>query len=186
MQQQLPQPMTTPPLFPSIPTNITTEDIQKSLNENKRLILAIMENQSLGKVAECAQYQAQLQKNLMDLAAIADAQPQAPTMPSQTPLQSVVQQEPHIQPPGPATVAQEQHTGWTPRLPFQVNTLQSGDQHQPLLQQQQLIQGQVGLGPGANTSTHQFLQTGIGTSGILQSNLDLLGTGSSEDRDSQL
>ncbi|GFY84031.1 GRF1-interacting factor 2 [Actinidia rufa] len=103
-----------------------------------------------------------------------------------------VQQEHHIQPPPPATVVQDQTTGWIPKLPFQLNTLQSGDQqHQLLLQQQQLIQGQVVMGPGANTSMHQFLQTGIvGTSGILrdirQSNLDLLETGSSGDRDSQL
>ena len=109
----------------------------------------------------------------------------------QTPLQSVVQQEHHIQQPLPATVVQDQPTGWIPKLPFQLNTLQSGDQqHQLLLQQQQLIQGQVAMGPGANTSMHQFLQTEIGTSGILrdvqQRNLDLLETGSSGDRDSQL
>jgi len=40
--------------------------------------MAILENQNLGKLAECAQYQALLQKNLMYLAAIADAQPQPP------------------------------------------------------------------------------------------------------------
>nr|GFB64233.1 GRF1-interacting factor 2-like [Tanacetum cinerariifolium] len=38
-----------------------------------------MNNQNLGKLAECAQYQALLQKNLMYLAAIADAQPPTPT-----------------------------------------------------------------------------------------------------------
>ncbi|GJN34906.1 hypothetical protein PR202_gb23614 [Eleusine coracana subsp. coracana] len=57
-------------------SGITTEQIQKYLDENKQLILAILENQNLGKLAECAQYQAQLQKNLLYLAAIADAQPQ--------------------------------------------------------------------------------------------------------------
>ncbi|KAL5672503.1 hypothetical protein ACJX0J_016809, partial [Zea mays] len=46
------------------------------LDENKQLILAILENQNLGKLAECAQYQSQLQKNLLYLAAIADAQPE--------------------------------------------------------------------------------------------------------------
>jgi hypothetical protein len=34
---------------------ITTEQIQKYLDENKQLILAILENQNLGKLAECAQ-----------------------------------------------------------------------------------------------------------------------------------
>ncbi|KAJ4814500.1 GRF1-interacting factor 3 [Rhynchospora pubera] len=68
------------------PANITTEQIQKYLDENKQLILAILENQNLGKLSECAQYQAQLQKNLLYLAAIADAQPQSPAVrPQMTP-----------------------------------------------------------------------------------------------------
>ncbi|CAI9772945.1 unnamed protein product [Fraxinus pennsylvanica] len=40
------------PSFP--PTNITTEQIQKYLDENKKLILAILDNQNLGKLAELA------------------------------------------------------------------------------------------------------------------------------------
>ena len=54
---------------------ITTELIQKYLDENQQLILAILENQNVGKLHDCAQYQARLQQNLMYLAAIADAQP---------------------------------------------------------------------------------------------------------------
>ena len=54
---------------------VTTELIQKYLDENQQLILAILENQNVGKLAECARYQARLQQNLMYLAAIADAQP---------------------------------------------------------------------------------------------------------------
>ncbi|KAI3709780.1 hypothetical protein L2E82_39546 [Cichorium intybus] len=81
------QPMMPNPMMSSSfpPTNITTDQIQKFLDENKQLILAIMNNQNLGKLAECAQYQALLQKNLMYLAAIADAQPPTPTpnIPSQ-------------------------------------------------------------------------------------------------------
>ncbi|XP_039008356.1 GRF1-interacting factor 3-like [Hibiscus syriacus] len=65
------QPQQMIPMMPSFPpNNITTEQIQKYLDENKKLILAILDNQNLGKLAECAQYQAQLQKNLMYLAAI--------------------------------------------------------------------------------------------------------------------
>nr|XP_043621379.1 GRF1-interacting factor 2-like isoform X2 [Erigeron canadensis] len=71
------QMLMTPSAFP--PSNITTDQIQKFLDENKQLILAIMNNQNVGKLAECAQYQALLQKNLMYLAAIADAQPPTPT-----------------------------------------------------------------------------------------------------------
>ncbi|KAF5764590.1 putative transcription factor SSXT family [Helianthus annuus] len=75
------QPMMPNPMMSSSfpPTNITTDQIQKFLDENKQLILAIMTNQNLGKLAECAQYQALLQKNLMYLAAIADAQPPTPS-----------------------------------------------------------------------------------------------------------
>ena len=54
---------------------ITTELIQKYLDENQTLILAILENQNVGKLEACNQYQARLQQNLMYLAAIADAQP---------------------------------------------------------------------------------------------------------------
>ncbi|EYU38865.1 hypothetical protein ABFS82_14G132600 [Erythranthe guttata] len=104
------------PMFPVIPsfppTNITTEQIQKYLDENKKLILAILDNQNLGKLAECAQYQAQLQKNLMYLAAIADAQPQTPTMPSQMSSQHPGMQQgggyymqPQQQPQGGAAMA---------------------------------------------------------------------------------
>lgn len=81
-------------------SNITTELIQKYLDENKQLILAILDNQNLGKLNECATYQAKLQQNLMYLAAIADAQPQggqssqmqAPA-PSMQPAQQYMQQQ---------------------------------------------------------------------------------------------
>ncbi|CAK9187646.1 unnamed protein product, partial [Ilex paraguariensis] len=53
------------------------------LDENKSLILKIVESQNSGKLSECAENQARLQRNLMYLAAIADSQPQPPTMHSQ-------------------------------------------------------------------------------------------------------
>ncbi|KAH7441324.1 hypothetical protein KP509_03G033900 [Ceratopteris richardii] len=59
------------------------EGTEKYLDENKQLILAILDNQNLGKMNECAVYQARLQSNLMYLAAIADSQPQTPSFPSQ-------------------------------------------------------------------------------------------------------
>ena len=59
----------------STPAVVTTELIQKYLDENQQLILAILENQNVGKLVECAKYQTKLQENLMYLAAIADAQP---------------------------------------------------------------------------------------------------------------
>mmetsp|Transcript_47173 Transcript_47173/g.75528 ORF Transcript_47173/g.75528 Transcript_47173/m.75528 type:complete len:95 (-) Transcript_47173:129-413(-) len=58
---------------------VTTELIQKYLDENQNLITAILESQNVGKLQDCMQYQAKLQHNLMYLAAIADATPvQAP------------------------------------------------------------------------------------------------------------
>lgn len=95
----------------------------------------------------------------------------------QTPLQSVVQQEHHIQPPQPET-AQQQPSVLTPNFPFQLNALQSQDQHQQLLQPQYM-----GMIPGANTSMHQAMQLGIGNSGFFggerrRSRQDLFESGS--------
>lgn len=68
-------PKTDAPAVAAEPKVVTTELIQKYLDENQQLILAILENQNVGKLQECAQYQARLQQNLMYLAAIADAAP---------------------------------------------------------------------------------------------------------------
>ncbi|CAN4114483.1 unnamed protein product [Withania somnifera] len=65
------------------PNNVTTDHIQQFLDENKSLILKIVESQNSGKLSECSQCQAKFQRNLMYLAAIADSQPQPPTMHSQ-------------------------------------------------------------------------------------------------------
>ncbi|XP_049379573.1 GRF1-interacting factor 1-like isoform X2 [Solanum stenotomum] len=65
------------------PNNVTTDHIQQFLDENKSLILKIVESQNSGKISECAESQAKLQRNLMYLAAIADSQPQPPNMHSQ-------------------------------------------------------------------------------------------------------
>ncbi|KAK8693661.1 hypothetical protein V6N13_071234 [Hibiscus sabdariffa] len=148
------------PMMPSFPpNNITTEQIQKYLDENKKLILAILDNQNLGKLAECAQYQAQLQKNLMYLAAIADAQPQAtPTMPPQ------MAPHPAMQPGGyfmqhPQAAAMAQQQGMFPqKLPFQFNNphqMQDAQQQQLHLQHQQAMQAQMGIRPGGpNNGMH--------------------------------
>jgi hypothetical protein len=108
---------------------ITTEQIQKYLDENKQLILAILENQNLGKLAECAQYQAQLQKNLLYLAAIADAQPQPPQNPAS---------RPQMMQPGMVPGAghyMSQVPMFPPRTPLTPQQMQ--EQQQQQLQQQQ-------------------------------------------------
>ncbi|XVE73646.1 hypothetical protein DITRI_Ditri11bG0135200 [Diplodiscus trichospermus] len=156
------------PMMPSFaPTNITTEQIQKYLDENKKLILAILDNQNLGKLAECAQYQAQLQKNLMYLAAIADAQPQTtPTMPPQESMA-----HPAMQPAGyfmqhPQAAAMAQQQGIFPqKVPLQFN---NPHQMQDPQQHQLTMQGQMGIRPaGPNNGMHPMHAeaTGGGSSG---------------------
>ncbi|KAL6566019.1 GRF1-interacting factor 3 [Orobanche hederae] len=102
------------------------------LDENKKLILAILDNQHLGKLAECAQYQAQLQKNLMYLAAIADAQPQTPAMPAQmSPQPAAMPTQPqggfYMQHPHAAAMAQQQQPGIFP------SSFNSPHHHPPLV-----------------------------------------------------
>ncbi|KAK7285149.1 hypothetical protein RJT34_19909 [Clitoria ternatea] len=77
------------------PNNVTTDHIQQYLDENKSLILKIVESQNSGKLTECAENQARLQRNLMYLAAIADSQPQPPTMPGQYSSSGMMQQGAH-------------------------------------------------------------------------------------------
>ncbi|XP_028790353.1 GRF1-interacting factor 1-like [Neltuma alba] len=74
------------------PNNVTTDHIQQYLDENKTLILKIVESQNSGKLSECAENQARLQRNLMYLAAIADSQPQHPAMPGQYSGSGIAQQ----------------------------------------------------------------------------------------------
>ncbi|XVE58287.1 hypothetical protein DITRI_Ditri04bG0158300 [Diplodiscus trichospermus] len=142
--------------------NITTEQIQKYLDENRELIMAILENQNQGKLAESASFQAQLQQNLMYLAKIADAQPQASTS-SQMPPQSAVQQEQHVQ-SAQAAMAKHHPDFLAPKVPFHLNDQQQQPQQpqQPVyLQQQQLNQPQLGLRSASTSGTYQVMQTGL-------------------------
>ncbi|XP_010519967.1 PREDICTED: GRF1-interacting factor 1 isoform X2 [Tarenaya hassleriana] len=81
MQQHLMQMQ--PMMAGYYPGNVTSDHIQQYLDENKSLILKIVESQNSGKLGECAENQARLQRNLMYLAAIADSQPQPPSLQSQ-------------------------------------------------------------------------------------------------------
>ncbi|GFQ00549.1 grf1-interacting factor 3 [Phtheirospermum japonicum] len=177
------------PVMPSFPpTNITTEQIQKYLDENKKLILAILDNQNLGKLAECAQYQAQLQKNLMYLAAIADAQPQTPAMPTQMTPHPGMQQGGFYMPqqhPQAAAMAQQQQGLFPPRgaPPFNIP-------HHPLQDPQVTSsQGhQMGLRPvgpnnghnnnNNNNNDNSSLGGGTSNSGLHE----MLGGGSKQDK----
>ncbi|KAL3615731.1 GRF1-interacting factor [Castilleja foliolosa] len=182
MQQQAGQMFPVMPSFP--PTNITTEQIQKYLDENKKLILAILDNQNLGKLAECAQYQAQLQKNLMYLAAIADAQPQSPAMPTQmTPHPAMQQGGFYMQQPQAAAMAQQQQQGlFPPRAapPFNIPHHPLQDPQATSNQGHQMGQRPVGPNNGHNNNNNDNSSLGGGTS---NSGLhEMLGGGSKQDK----
>ncbi|CAM8887087.1 unnamed protein product [Rhodiola kirilowii] len=151
MQQQQQQQM-----MPAMPPAImTTDQIQKCLDENKKLILAILENQNLGKLTECAQYQNQLQKNLMYLAAVADAQPQVTTTPPQTGhMQTAphpaMQQGAYFMPhPQAATAASmgQQPVMFPPKAPMQYNSPHQMQDQQQQLQQLHPQPGPMGMRP---------------------------------------
>ncbi|KAH9625917.1 hypothetical protein KSS87_023437 [Heliosperma pusillum] len=161
MQQQA-SPSMMPVMSSFPPANITTEQIQKYLDENKKLILAIMDNQNLGKLAECAQYQAQLQKNLMYLAAIADAQPQVATMPAQMAPHPAMQQGAYYMQQQAAAMAQ-QPNAFPPRMPshaqfsspLQMHEQQPQQQHQVHQQHQPTMPSQMNFRPtGPNNGMH--------------------------------
>ncbi|KAF3323482.1 GRF1-interacting factor 2-like protein [Carex littledalei] len=93
-QQTTPAPVASLPPPPPIPESriVTTDQIQKYLDENKQLILTILDNQNMGKMSESAQFQAQLQRNLLFLAALADAQPQTKAIRAQMMPQGLIPQ----------------------------------------------------------------------------------------------
>ncbi|TXG48535.1 hypothetical protein EZV62_024410 [Acer yangbiense] len=171
---QQPNEMMSPP---PLPLNLTTEQIQKYLEENKQLIMVIMENQNLGKAAECALYQTQLQNNLTYLAKIADNQPQPPKAPSQVSVvnsilkttlsESTLSQpsmhEEHYMQPSQAAMSQQQQGFISPMSPFPLNDQQQ--QQLSYVQQQQLIQAQMGIRQ-AGASPTSIYQSRPGTNFI--------------------
>ncbi|CAI0397571.1 unnamed protein product [Linum tenue] len=131
------------------PGNVTTEQIQKYLDDNKQLIMAILEHQSVGKFAECSSLQNQLQQNLMYLAKIADAQPPPPQpqgtappapnvqmAPVQQEQQQQQQQQHYIQASqgqiewSQQQQQQQQMYHQAPRHPFQMNDPKQQQQQQ--------------------------------------------------------
>lgn len=146
------------------PASITTEQIQKYLDENKQLILAILDNQNLGKLAECAQYQAQLQKNLLYLAAIADAQPPTPSVRPQV----VPVPQPSMQQGAPFM---HQNPAFSPRPLMQFNPQQLHEQQQQHQHRLMNFPPHMGMRPGvmnglqAMQQAMHHTQTSYGTGG---------------------
>ncbi|XP_057778748.1 GRF1-interacting factor 1 [Salvia miltiorrhiza] len=141
MQQHLMQMQ--PMMAAYYPSNVTTDHIQQYLDENKSLILKIVESQNSGKLSECAENQARLQRNLMYLAAIADSQPQPPTMHSQYPGGGMIQPGAHYL--QQHQQAQQQMTSQS--LMAARSSMLYGSQPYPSLQQQAL-HSQLGMGSG--------------------------------------
>lgn len=191
MQQHPMQGHQMQPMIPTFATaNITTEHIQKYLDENKQLILAILDNQNLGKLNECAQYQAKLQQNLMYLAAIADSQPQPPTAHAQMTPNATMQPGTHYLQHQQAQqqVAQSVMAGRVP-MQYAQQQLQQEHQHQQQLQhqhqqqqhqhQQQQLQhhqhqqsmhSQLGMSSGGNNGLQMLHnEAGMGGNGPLSS-----------------
>jgi hypothetical protein len=53
--------------------SLTPEKVQQILDENQQFILAILENQNIGRLQDCVQYQKKLHQNLILLATLADS-----------------------------------------------------------------------------------------------------------------
>lgn len=141
--------------FPPI-ASVTTEIVQKYLDENKQLILAILDNQNLGKLNECATFQAKLQANLMYLAAVADSQPQSTPVHAQVPPTAVMQ--PGMQYMSHPQVQQQmaQQSFMVGRGPLQYTPQQMSALHQAQQQlqqqQQQAMHGQHGIHTGGSNN----------------------------------
>ncbi|KAJ6792925.1 GRF1-interacting factor 2-like [Iris pallida] len=147
------------------PVAISTEQIQKYLDENKQLILAILDNQNLGKLSECAQYQAQLQKNLLYLAAIADSQPPTTVRPQVMPHSGMHQA---------GGLLMQQAPMFRPHAPLQFNPQEIQEQQQQLHPHPQMMpfQGHLGMRPvGLMNGLHAHMNSqpshGGGSSKVL-------------------
>ncbi|XP_009417121.2 GRF-interacting factor 1-like isoform X1 [Musa acuminata AAA Group] len=145
------------------PNQVTTDIIQQYLDENKQLILAILDNQNAGKADECAENQAKLQRNLMYLAAIADSQ-QVPTLAQQFPPNTVMQS-------GPRYIPHQQAQPMTPQslLAARSSMLYAQSPMSTLQQQQQAaLHSQLGVGSGGNSGFNVLHgEASIGGNGML-------------------
>ncbi|XP_058743973.1 GRF1-interacting factor 1-like [Vicia villosa] len=132
------------------PNNVTTDHIQQYLDENKSLILKIVESQNSGKLTECAENQSRLQRNLMYLAAIADSQPQPPTMPGQYPSSGMMQQGGHYMQAQQAQQMTQQ----------QLMAARSSLLYAQQLQQQHALQSQLGMNSSGSQGLHMMHNEG--------------------------
>ncbi|KAL3750391.1 hypothetical protein ACJRO7_011400 [Eucalyptus globulus] len=154
MQQHLMQMQ--PMMAAYYPNNVTTDHIQQYLDENKSLILKIVESQNCGKLSECAENQAKLQRNLMYLAAIADSQPQPPTLHSQFPTSTIAQ-------PGSYYVQHQQAQQMTQQSLMAARSSMLYTQQQPYPS----LHGQLSMSSGSGLNILQSESSHSGGSGAL-------------------
>ncbi|KAK8342570.1 hypothetical protein E1A91_A08G237900v1 [Gossypium mustelinum] len=140
------------------PNNVTTDHIQQYLDENKSLILKIVESQNSGKFSECAENQARLQRNLMYLAAIADSQPQPPAIHAQFPSSGIMQAGGHYM------QQQQQTQQMTPQSLMAARSSMLYGQQPFSDLQQQVLHGPLGMSSGGSTGLH-MLQSEASTTG---------------------
>ncbi|WOL15254.1 GRF1-interacting factor 1 [Canna indica] len=162
MQQHLMQmqPMMAAAAYGS-PNQVTTDIIQQYLDENKQLILAILDNQNSGKADECAENQAKLQRNLMYLAAIADSQQQVPTI-AQFPSSAVMQS-------GPRYIPHQQAQQMTPQsLMAARSSMLYAQSPMSAMQQQAALHSQLGVSSGGSSGFNMLHgEAGVGGNATL-------------------
>ncbi|XP_068493069.1 GRF1-interacting factor 1-like isoform X3 [Phaseolus vulgaris] len=129
------------------------------LDENKSLILKIVESQNSGKLSECAENQSRLQRNLMYLAAIADSQPQPPPMPGQYPPSGIMQQGAHYMQAQQAQQMSQQ------QLMASRSSLLYAQQPFSGLQQQQGLHSQLGMSSSGSQGFHMLESEGTTVGG---------------------
>ncbi|KAI4369448.1 hypothetical protein MLD38_017885 [Melastoma candidum] len=150
------------------PSNVTSDHIQQYLDENKSLILKIVESQNSGKMNECADNQARLQRNLMYLAAIADSQP--PALHSQYATGGMMQPGHYMQ------QQQAQQMTQQSLMAARSSMLYSQQPYASMQQQAATLHGQLSMGSGGGTSGGlNILQAEAGHSGSGGVNLGSVG-----------
>ncbi|XP_004302069.1 PREDICTED: GRF1-interacting factor 1 [Fragaria vesca subsp. vesca] len=147
MQQHLMQMQ--PMMAGYYPNSVTTDHIQQYLDENKSLILKIVESQNSGKLSECAENQARLQRNLMYLAAIADSQPQPPTMHPQYPSGGMMQ-------PGASYMQQQAAQQMSPQSLMAARNSMMYNQQPFSAMQQQALHSQLAMSSGGSGGLHML------------------------------
>ncbi|XP_032206045.1 calcium-responsive transactivator isoform X3 [Mustela erminea] len=133
---------------------VTQQTIQKMLDENHHLIQCILDYQSKGKTAECAQYQQILHRNLVYLATIADSNQNMQSLLPAPPTQNMNL--------GPGALSQ---SGSSQSLHSQGSL---SDAVGTGLPPSSLMQGQIGNGPN-HVSMQQTAQSTLPTTSMSMS-----------------